>query len=148
MTNSIYNQAKEIQKLAGKLLYEEAAKPYTDIEEWRKQQEMLAKETDALLKQEGATPEEEAEIVLAILMGYTIAVRNRKNIAKGMERAWRVMPKIQDPELKCRLAVFCYGECRDEELAATAHRLIGELRQNGNEEATGELEELLLSFAE
>ena len=146
MTNSKNLQAKEIQQLAGRFLYEEAAKPYTDVEEWKEVQGHLATCIETLLKQEGGTPEEEGEIVLAVLMGYAIAVRKRKNIAVAMERANRVLPILQDPVLKCRLAIFCYGECYDEELANLAHRLIEEQKVKGDSQAATGLEELLLSM--
>ena len=146
MTNSKTLQAKEIQQLAGRFLYEEAAKPYTDVEEWKEVQEHLATCIELLLKQEGSTPEEEGEIVLAVLMGYAIAVRKRKNIAVAMERANRVLPILQDPVLKCRLAIFCYGECYDEELANLAHRLIEEQKVKGDSQVATGLEELLLSM--
>ena len=148
MTNSIYTQAKEIQQLAGKFLCEEVARPYTDIEEWKEVQEHLAVCIEELLKQEGSTPEEEGEIVLAVLMGYTIAVRKRKNIAIAMKRANQVLTEIQSPILKCQLAVLCYGECFDEELAIMAHRLIEGEKQAGNEKAVCDIEALLLSIEE
>lgn len=148
MTNSIYQQAKEIQQLAGRFLCEEGGKPYTDIEEWKEVQMHLATCAEELLKQEGATPDEEGEILLAVLMGYTVAVRKRKNIAVAMERANRVLKGIQDPLLKCKLAVLCYGECFDEELAAMAHQLIEEQKLAGNEKAVYETEVLLLNIEE
>ena len=148
MTNSIHIQAKEIQQLAGRFLYEEAAKPYTDVEEWKEVQGHLATCIENLLKQEGSTPEEEAEIVLAVLMGYAIAVRKRKNIAIAMERANRVLPILEDPVLKCRLAIFCYGECYDEELANLAHRLIEEQKVKGDNQAAVGLEDMLVCMEE
>ena len=148
MTNSIYQQAKEIQQLAGKFLCEEGVNLYTDIEEWKEVQMHLDTCAEELLKQEGATPDEEGEILLAVLMGYTVAVRKRKNIAVAMERANRVLKGIQDPLLKCKLAVLCYGECFDEELAAMAHQLIEEQKQAGNEVAVSATEVLLLSIEE
>ena len=143
MTNSKTLQAKEIQQLAGRFLYEEAAKPYTDVEEWKEVQGHLATCIEDLLKQEGGTPEEEGEIVLAVLMGYAIAVRKRKNIAVAMERANRVLPILEDPVLKCRLAIFCYGECYDEELANLAHRLIEEQKVMGDKKAVEDMEAML-----
>ena len=148
MTNSIYQQAKEIQQLAGKFLCEEVGTPYTDIEEWKEVQKHLATCIEEVLKKEGSTPEEEGEILLAVLMGYTVAVRKRKNIAVAMERANRVLKGIQDPLLKCKLAVLCYGECFDEELAAMAHQLIEEQKLAGNEGAVSATEVLLLSIEE
>lgn len=144
MTNSIILQAKEIQLLAGKFLYEEAAKPYTDVEEWKEVQEHLNTCIETLLKQEGSTPEEEGEIVLAVLMGYSVAVRKRKNIAIAMERANQVLPLLKDAVLKCRLAIFCYGECYDDKLANMAHLLIEEQKVLGDKQMAEGLEDLLI----
>ena len=144
MTNSTILQAKEIQLLAGKFLYEEAAKPYTDVEEWKEVQEHLNTCIETLLKQEGSTPEEEGEIVLAVLMGYSVAVRKRKNIAIAMERANQVLPLLQDAVLKCRLAIFCYGECYDDKLANMAHLLIEEQKVLGDKQMAEGLEDLLI----
>ena len=148
MTNSTILQAKEIQQLAGKFLYEEAAKPYTDVEEWKEVQEHLSTCIEALLKQEGSTPEEEGEIVLAVLMGYSVAVRKRKNIAIAMERANQVLPLLQDAVLKCRLAIFCYGECYDDKLASMAHQLIEEQKELGDSQAAAGLEDMLVCMEE
>lgn len=148
MTNSIYQQAKEIQQLAGKFLCEEVGTPYTDIEEWKEVQKHLATCIEEVLKQEGSTPEEEGEILLAVLMGYTVAVRKQKNIAIAMERANWVLKELQDPLLKCKLAVLCYGECYDEDLADMARRLIEEQKQVGNEKAVYATEVLLMSMEE
>ena len=148
MTNSIYLQAKEIQQLAGRILNNKEAMPYTDIEEWKDIQNRLAIGINYLIQQEGNTPDEEGEAVLAILMGYTIAVRNRKNIGRAMLRAQEVLPKITDPVLKCRLTVFCYGECYDEELAKTAHHLIEEQKEMSQDQQLTALEELLLCLEE
>ena len=144
MTNSTILQAKEIQLLAGKFLYEEAANPYTDVEEWKEVQEHLNTCIETLLKQEGSTPEEEGEIVLAVLMGYSVAVRKRKNIAIAMERANQVLPLLQDAVLKCRLAIFCYGECYDDKLANMAHLLIEEQKVLGDKQMAEGLEDLLI----
>ena len=140
--------AKEVQRKVAKFLYKETGVPFTNMEEWAQTQTYLAQSINELMKQEGATPDEEAEAVLAILMGYTIAVRNPKNIISTLERAEKVFPNITSPLLKCQLAIFCYGECYDEELSIMAHTLIEELKHS--EKDTGHLgclEELLQSFA-
>lgn len=148
MTNSTYTQAKELQQLAGRFLCEEVAIPYTDVEEWMEVQEHLTTCIEGLLTQEGNTPDEEGEIVLAVLMGYAIAVRKRRNIARAMERANRVLSEIRNPVLRCRLAIFCYGECYDEDLGNLARRLIEEQRTTGNERVVDELEAMLLNIEE
>ena len=149
MTNSIsYQRAKEIQQLAGQMLQQEAANPYTDIEEWKAIQRHLATCIGILTEKKGSTLQEEGEMVLAILMGYTIAVRNKRNIALALERGFKVLPLLNDPILKCKLAVFCYGECFDEELAKMAYQLIEEQKQTGNDASLYGTEKLLQNIEE
>jgi len=147
MNHSLYNQAIKIQKYVKLHLLEESRVPYTDVEEWRDAQAFLTRSIGELMKQEGSTPNEEGERLLAILMGYTIAVRNRKNIATALEQAERVFPLITDKKLKCRLAVFCYGECLDEKLGCMAHEFIEEQKGSGNMQEVACLEELLMNFS-
>lgn len=141
------NRAREIQQVVMRCLLEESRVPYTDVEEWTATQAFLARSIGGLLKQEGSTPNEEGERLLAILMGYTIAVRNRRNIAVALEQAERVIPQITDKLLKCKLAVYCYGECLDEELGMMAHRFIEEQKLCGNPKEVACLEELLMNFS-
>ncbi len=145
---SIIEKAKEIQRVATRFLYEDRSLPYTDVEEWCRTQSFLSKEIEELIRQEGSTPETEAEAVLAILMGYTIAVRKSRNIDMALQRAERVLPLLANGFLKCELAVFCYGECFDEELAGMAHELIKVLKEKEPTEQLDALEDLLLSMEE
>ena len=129
-------KAREIQEIAERYLQRGSEVLYTDAVEWTETQQHLARGIASLLSQEGGTPNEEGERLLAILMGYTIAVRNRRNIRTALEQAERV--------LQCRLVVFCYGECFDEELGADIKRMIDELRESGFTKEAESLEESLL----
>ena len=147
MKYPLYQQAKELQQIVMRCLYKDGQTAYTDVEEWTATQAFLAQSIGELLKQEGSTSNEEGERLLAILMGYTIAVRNRRNIAVALEQAERVIPQITDKLLKCKLAVYCYGECLDEELGMMAHRFIEEQKLCGNMKEVACLEELLMNFS-
>lgn len=147
MKYPLYQQAKELQQIVMRCLYKDGQTTYTDVEEWTATQAFLAQSIGELLKQEGNTPNEEGERLLAILMVYTIAVRNRRNIAVALEQAERVIPQITDELLKCKLAVYCYGECLDEELGMMAHRFIEEQKLCGNMKEVACLEELLMNFS-
>lgn len=148
MIQTLMNQAKEVQHVAGTFLYEEPGKGFTDVEEWEKVQIHLAHSIECLMRQEGSTPNEEGEAVLAILMGYAVAVRNNRNIAVALERAERVLPRIEDEVLKCHLSVFCYGECFDAGLAQMAHVMISELKRKGKGNEVLLVEELLNNMEE
>lgn len=147
MNYPLYQQAKELQQIVMQCLHKEGQTAYTNVEEWIETQAFLARSVNELLKQKGNTPNEEGERLLAILMGYTIAVRNRRNIAVALEQAERVIPQITDKLLKCKLAVYCYGECLDEELGMMAHRFIEEQKLCGNPKEMACLEELLMNFS-
>ncbi len=146
--NMIIDKAKEVQEVAAKLLYGEQGMPFTDVEEWNRMQVFLSKSLEKLVRKEGSTPEEEAEVALAILMGYTVAIRKPQQIDLALARAERSFPLLADGLLKCKLAVFCYLECRDEELLETAHRLLEELKQTSPTESLNVLENFLLSMEE
>ena len=137
-------KAREIQEIAERYLQRGSEVLYTDAAEWTEMQQQLAGGIASLLSQEGGTPNEEGEWLLAILMGYTIAVRNGRNIRTALEQAERVLPLITNRVLQCRLAVFCYGECFDEELGTDIKRMIDELRVSGFTKEAESLEESLL----
>ncbi len=141
----LIDKTKEIQEVAAKLLYGEQGMPFTDVEEWNRMQVFLSKELDKLVREEGSTPEEEAELALAILMGYTVAIRKPQQIDLALARAERVFSLLPDSLLKCKLAVFCYLECRDEELLETAWRLL-ELQKEKPD--VGPLKELLIQLTD
>lgn len=144
--NELTKRAKAIQALASSQLYADTAPLYTDVEEWKEIQLQLATELAELEKIHGNTPEEEGEIVLAILMGYCIAVRNGKNVTQTLQRAEQVIHRLSDDMLKCKLAVFCYLEVPDEELQDMVASLMEKLRLQGKENEIQPLENLMEAY--
>ena len=126
-------RSKELQDLAGKLLYAEQPPVFADATEWMLMQRQLDDALKELERQKGKTPDEEGELVLAILMGCCVTVRNATRVAKALERAEQVLPMLTDEELKCRLAMHCYRECPDEELLALTEQLIEKQKTGGSE---------------
>ena len=141
------DKAIQIQRIVEQHLCKGEQTVYTDVEEWREIQTFLARSISELMKYTGSNDTEEGERILAILMGYTLAVRNTQNIATTLQKAEEVLPRISNKLLKCKLAVFCYGECMDEELCTLAFTLMEELQESGNEKELHCLRELLQSFA-
>lgn len=127
----VMNRAREVQAFAGNQLYAEVAPAFTDVEEWKLVQSQLGGALKELEKLEGTTPEEEGELLLALLMGYCVTVRNGSQIDRVLERAERVMPRLTDKVLKCKLAAFCYQEVPDEELQELTCSLLRELERDG-----------------
>lgn len=116
---------------------------FTDVEEWKHVQSHLTRELRELERLEGSTPEEEGELLLAILMGYCVTVRNSRLIDRILERAERVLPCLTDKVLRCKLAAFCYRECPDGELLELVRSLIVELKREGRGEEILRIEEFL-----
>lgn len=62
--------AKSVQGIVERLLMTDNDLSYTNIEDWRKVQTYLLDSLVSLDQKEGDTYEEDAERILAILMGY------------------------------------------------------------------------------
>lgn len=134
---------RKFQEFAGRLLYPVDASLFTDVELWKVMQSHLIRELRELEKLEGGTPDEEGELLLAILMGYCVTVRNSKLIDRILERAERVLPCLTDKVLRCKLAAFCYRECPDRELLELVRSLLVELKREGRGEEILRIEEFL-----
>ena len=93
---------------------------------------------------QGDTPEEEGELLLAILMGYCVTVRNPQQISRVLGRALWVLPKLDDPVLKCKLAAYCYLEVPDEELLEMVRSLVEELKCSGRGSEVLQIEQMIL----
>ena len=80
MTNPMWDtriqEAQKVQWTVEHFLQKKETGLFTDMEEWERTQFYLNEAIEKLLLTHGKTPEEEAEIVLAILMGYRITIRN------------------------------------------------------------------------
>jgi len=130
---------REFQDFAGKQLCPEGASLFTDVEQWKWMQSRLTGELRELEKLVGSTPEEEGELLLALLMGYCVTVRNASLMDRILARARQVLPCLSDKVLQCKLAAFCYLEVPDRKLLELARSLIGELEQEGRAEEVSQL---------
>ena len=139
--------AQEVQAFAAKQLYVEEVPDFADMEEWNQAQLHLVRALAELERLNGTTPEEEGELALAILMGYGVAIRNARNVQLALERAKQVMPRLTDEVLKCKLAVCCYVEIPNEELAEMIKALLVELKRQGKEEEIRQAEKQFLLLA-
>lgn len=135
--------ALEVQAFAEKQLCPMEASAYTDVEQWNQMQRQLVRALADLERMEGTTPQEEGEVVLALLMGYGVAVRNGARIARVLKRAAQVMPCLTDKVLKCKLAAHCYVEYPDAVLLDTARILIAELKREGRGKEILRVEEMI-----
>ena len=139
-------RAREVQSFVVNQLYAEVPPEFTDVEQWKEIQSHLSSALKELETLAGNSPEEEGELVLAILMGNCVALRNTQSVSRALERAERVLPLLSDVVLKCKLACFCYLEFPDEELLQTASSLITEVKRMGRGEEIRHVEKMILDI--
>lgn len=121
------DKIKELQHLARKLICMgiDGGPVYADC--FSKLNKEVLSLSDSLFLERGNTPEEEASICLAVLMGYNATIYNSYRDEKKqlvLNRSWKVLDKLSSSLLKCELLTYCYGEVFDEELAKEAHYII------------------------
>ena len=76
----------------------------------------------------GSTTEEQANVCLALLMGYSASFidhgENQKHVQEVLDRCWDILDVLRASLLKLRLLTVCYGEVFDEPLADEARAII------------------------
>ena len=69
----------------------------------------------------GSTTEEQANVCLALLMGYSASFidhgEKQKHVQEVLDRCWDILDVLPASLLKLRLFTACYGEVFDEPLA-------------------------------
>ena len=76
----------------------------------------------------GSTVEEQANVCLALLMGYNASFidhgEKQPHIQEVLNRCWDILDSLPASLLKLRLLTACYGEVFDEPLADEARGII------------------------
>ena len=76
----------------------------------------------------GSTVEEQANVCLALLMGYNASFidhgEKQEHIQEILNRCWDILEALPASLLKLRLLTACYGEVYDEPLADVARAII------------------------
>mgnify|MGYP000018463984 CR=1 FL=1 len=76
----------------------------------------------------GTTVEEQANVCLALLMGYSASFvdhgEKQQHVQEVLNRCWDILDTLPASLLKLRLLTACYGEVFDESLADEAHSII------------------------
>ena len=76
----------------------------------------------------GSTVEEQANVCLALLMGYNASFidhgEKQEHIQEILNRCWDILEALPASLLKLRLLTACYGEVYDEPLADVARTII------------------------
>ena len=77
---------------------------------------------------QGSTVEEQANVCLALLMGYNASFidhgQKQKHVQEVMDRCWDILEVLPASLLKLRLLTACYGEVFDEPLADEGRAII------------------------
>lgn len=126
--NSLLSRALELQHVAHDLMYLELNdEPIYSDDFCRLNKEVLVK-SDSLFSEKSFDIDEEANLCLALLMGYnaTIYDNGDKEEKKQavLDRISNVLERLPASLLKVRLLTYCYGEIYEEALAQEAHAII------------------------
>lgn len=126
--NDLLSCALELQHLAHELMYlgMDGAPIYSD-DFSRLNKDVLVK-CDSLFLSKGSNTEEEANLCLALLMGYNATIydngdkEQKKQVV--LSRIYEVLEKLPASLLKVRLLTYCYGEIYEEFLAREVRTII------------------------
>ena len=126
--NSLLSRALELQRAAHELMYlgVDGEPVYSDTF-CRLNKEILVK-CDSLFSAQGSDVEEEANLCLALLMGYNATIYNygdkEQKKQEVLVRACDVLERLPDSLLKVRLLTYCYGETYEEALLQSARKIV------------------------
>ena len=126
--NSLLSRALELQRIAHELMCfgMDDTPVYSDTF-CRLNKEVLVL-SDSLFPVQGSGTEEEANVCLALLMGYNATIydngdkEQKKQIA--LNRACEVLGRLPASLLKVSLLAYTYGEVYEESLLQEAHTIV------------------------
>lgn len=126
--NDLTSRALELQHAAHELMYlgMDGEPVYSDTFCWLNK-EVLVK-SDSLFFAQSSDVEEEANLCLALLMGYNATIyddgdkEQKKQMA--LNRICHVLEHLPVSLLKVRLLTYCYGEIYEEVLLQEAYAII------------------------
>lgn len=127
--NDLTSRALELQRVAHELMYlgVDGEPIYSDTF-CRLNKDILVK-CDSLFVLRGSAPEEEANLCLALLLGYNATIYDygdkEEKKQSVLDRAFEVLEQLPASLLKVRLLTYCYGEVYEDTLLREAHEIIG-----------------------
>lgn len=130
MNTSLSEEAITLQRAAHDLMYlgMDGSPVYSD--DLSRRNGEVYRLTTALYNSgaKGATVEEQANVCLALLMGYSASFidhgERQDHVQNVLDRCWDILDILPDSLLKLRLLTACYGEVFDEPLADEARKII------------------------
>lgn len=126
--NDLTSRALELQHVAHELMYlgMDGNPVYSDTF-CRLNKEVLVK-SDSLFSAQSSDVAEEANICLALLMGYNATIYDdgdkEQKKQTALNRACEVLGRLPASLLKVRLLAYTYGEVYEESLLQEAHAII------------------------
>ena len=126
--NDLTSRALELQHAAHELMYLGMdGKPVYSDTFCRLNKEVLVK-SDSLFSAQSSDVEEEANLCLALLMGYNATIYDdgdkEQKKQTALNRACEVLGRLPASLLKVRLLAYTYGEVYEESLLQEAHAII------------------------
>ena len=127
--NDLTSRALELQHAAHELMYlgMDGEPVYSDTF-CRLNKEVLVK-SDSLFSAQSSDVEEEANLCLALLMGYNATISDdgdkeqKKQVV--LDRIYNILEKLSTSLLKLRLLVYTYGEVYEEYILKEINVIIG-----------------------
>ena len=126
--NSLLSRAVELQHAAHTLMYLGMdGEPLYSDDYCRQNKDVLLK-SDSLFAAKSSDIEEEANLCLALLMGYNATIYNygdkEQKKQEILVRTYDVLERLPDSLLKVRLLTYCYGETYEEALLQSARKIV------------------------
>lgn len=143
METNLMTKAKELRRVAERLAYFQDDGEYSYIDKYKEVLSWIYRACRELIRVHGESDEEEAEICLSVLIGYSTTVRNAKNIRRAIDRAYTVLPCLNSSVLKCQLLAYCYAEVRNPNLLEQAKQIMQAWNSNQSSEEEVRTKELL-----
>lgn len=150
--SSLLSRALELQHAAHELMYLGMdGEPIYSDHFCRLNKEVLAN-SDSLFPSKGSDTEEEANLCLALLLGYNATIyddgdkEQKKQIV--LNRIYDILEKLPASVLKVRLLTFCYGEIYEESMLQEAHSIIDSWNHSALTTGQDEIIEILKNIEE
>lgn len=118
----------ELQRMAHSLMYLGTDNTPLYADDFTRANKSVLTLSEALFTHKSLDAEKEANLCLALLMGYNATIydlgNKEKRKQKVLDRAFNVLEQLPASLLKVRLLTYCYGEIYDEEMLEEAHTII------------------------
>lgn len=118
----------ELQCMAHDLMYLGTDDTPLYVDDFTRANKSVLTLSEALFTCKSLDAEKEANLCLALLMGYNATIYDTGNKEqkkqKVLDRAFIVLERIPASLLKVRLLTYCYGEVYEDSLLEEAHTII------------------------